>query len=477
MPTIPVDIFQGQSGDTEVDFRDDLPKNVYHVAKKLSGVNGYLRSQWGLSLFGTGQGIDQGGLWSSVFNSHFRVSNSNLIEVAADGNTTLLGPIDYNGQCTLNQTERNIAITTDSGCWLYNPVDGLRKISDPDLGAVFDTVYINQRLIHTDGEFIIVSDPGQDEEYNALKYGTAEIDPDGILGLATSSNRLLALGRDTIEWFADQPATGDTFPYVRIESQLIEAGVIGTHAKVQMNDEAGFKSIYFIGGGKNDPLAVRQVGAGNAPKVSSDEIDHLLLSYTPEQLSNSTMENRTIEGNNYVIAHLPNESIMLDLNTTAKTGRLTWTIATSKVSGIEQSARWVNGVFDPRVNAFIYGDKLNGNLGKLEKSINTEYDEVRPEFIYCATIPIGYKSINKLSIKTLPGRNEPNTQPVMFLSTTENYGLIWSQENLISRGEQGDYQHQIEVRSLGFYRGDVAIRLRLENKQPANILSVTADIE
>lgn len=476
MPKIPVDIFQGQSGDAEVDFNDDLPVNMFHVPAKISGVNGYLRSQWGLSNFAESQGIDQGGLWSSVFNSHFRVSNGELVEIDELGSVSVIGPIGYTGQCTFNQTERNIAITTDSGCWLYNSIDGLRQISDPDLGAVFDTVYINQRLIHTDGEFVIVSDPGQDEVYNALKYGTAEIDPDGIVGLETISNRLLAVGRDTIEWFADQPTTGDSFPYVRIESQLIEAGAIGTYAKVRMNDEGGFKSVYFIGGGKNDPLAIRQVGAGNAPKVSTPEIEKILLSYTSDELSTAVMENRTIEGNNFVIAHLPNETIMLDLETTKATGRFAWTIAKSKVGGVEQAARWINGVFDPRFNAFIYGDKISSVLGKLEKAINTEYGQPRSEWIYCATIPINYKSINSLTIKTLPGRNAPSTSPVIFLSTQENYGLIWSQEHLISRGGQGDYQHQIEVRNLGFYRQDVAIRLRMESAQPINVLSVTADI-
>lgn len=475
MQQVQLDIFQGQSGNSSIEYRDELPVNVYHIPKQISGVSGYLRSQWGLTSKWVGVNTSQGGIWSTVFNSQFRVSGSKLVELVG-GVLFNRGDIGYSGQCRLNQTERNIVVTTDSSCWLYNPTDGLREITDPDLGPVFDTVYINQRLIHTDGEFIIVSEPGQDDVYSALKYGTAEIDPDGIVGLETVSNRLLAVGRNTIEWFADQPVTGDSFPYVRIESQLVEAGAIATHAKVRMNDNSGYATVFFVGSGKNDSLSVMQVGAGNAPKVSTDEVDMILASYTEEEIKTTVMENRTVDGCNFVIVHLPNETLMLDLTASAAVGKFTWTMAKSRVDGKDVTARWINGVFDPNQNAFVYGDKFTGNISVLDKNINTEYGEARREFIYCSTLPIDYKSVSKLSIKTLPGRNQPSTEPVMFLSTIENFGLIWSQEHLISRGTQGNYQNQVEVRNLGFYRRDVSIRLRMESKQPVSVLSVIAEI-
>jgi len=472
MQEIPLSIFKGQHGDAKVDYRDSLPVNMYHVSMPVKGSAGYLRSQWGLSKLGESNGIDQGGIWSTVFKEHFRVAGGELIKVSSAGDVTVLGQIDYTGQCTLNQTERNIAITTNAGCWLYNDSDGLRKIGDVDLGAVFDTVYINQRLIHTDGEYIIVSDPGEDEVYNALKYGTAEIDPDGIVGLASISNRLLAIGERTVEWFADQPQDGDTFPYVRIESQLIESGCSGTHAKVMMNDSKGFKTLYMLGGGKNDPVAVRSIGAGNAPKVSTKEIDTILQQYTGDQLAGAIMENRTTEANNFVIVHLPSHTLALDVTASSQVGELAWTIQESATGG---ATRWVNGVFDPRLPAFVYGDKTNGFIGKLEKEINTQYGEVVSEQFQTPILPLAGRTVASLKLELLPGRNEPGTTPVLFLSSTTN-GLIYSDEYLVSRGEQGMYEHNIEVRVNDYMRRPVSYRFRSESAQPLNASSLTAEV-
>lgn len=467
-----VEIFQGQISDTESDYRDALPVNMYQIPKQIGAASGYLRSQWGLELLATGTGIDQGGIWSSVFKNHFRVSGGDLITIATDGTIDNLGAIDYTGQCVFNQTERNIAITTDSGCWLYNEDDGLRKISDEDLGPVFDTVYINQRLIHTDGEFIIVSDPGQDEVYDSLKYGTAEIDPDGILGLASISNRLLAIGGNTIEWFADAPVDGDTFPYVRIESQLIESGSSGTHSKVMMNDSKGFKTVYMIGGGKNDPVAVRSVGAGNAPKISTKEIDQILQGYTNAELSTAIVENRTIEASNFVIIHLPSHTLMIDLSASEALGNPTWTIQKSATT---ESSRWINGVFDPRLGAFIYGDKLDGSIGTLKKEINTQYGEIVEEIFHTPIIPFRLSTVSELSIETLPGRNEPDTEPVLFLSSTTN-GLIYSNEYLISRGIQGYYDHNIAVRVNDYFKRPASYKFRGQNAQPINVSALNLEI-
>lgn len=474
MAQVQVDIFQGQVADAEVDYRDSLPVNMYHIPKMIGKAKGYLRSQWGLELFADVLGRDGGGFWSSVFKNHFRVSNGDLITVSKNGDVTNLGSIGYFGQCTFNQTERNVAITTNSGCWLYNTLDGLRQIDDPDLGAVFDTVYLNQRLVHTDGEFIIVSNPGNDEEYDTLKYGTAEIDPDGIVGLASISNRLLAVGSDTIEWFADQPTSGDTFPYVRIEAQLIEVGASGTHAKVQMIDSNGFKSVYFIGGGKNDPVAFRQTGAGNAPKLSTKEIDQILQSYTNEELSTAILENRTIEANNFIFIHLPSHTLSFDIAASGEMGMLAWTIQKTDVSGDTPSI-WINGVYDPRNSSFIYGDKRFERLGKLTKSLSTQYGETVESIFYTPILPFKRKTVSELSLETLPGRNEPDTEPVIFISSSTN-GLIYSQEYLISMGTQGDYNHNLVVRMNDYFSRPTSYKFRVANNQPVNVSDLTLEV-
>ena len=77
-----------------------------------------------------------------------------------------------------------------------------------------------------------------------------------------------------------------------------------------------------------------------------------------------------------VICHLPRDTIVYDATLSAALGThiwYTWTTGDSPWRG-------VNGVYDPRsvddsASAWIYGDKDDNRLGKLDTTICTQYGE------------------------------------------------------------------------------------------------------
>jgi hypothetical protein len=97
------------------------------------------------------------------------------------------------------------------------------------------------------------------------------------------------------------------------------------------------------------------------------------------------------------------------------------------------------------------------------------------EIFYTPTIPFNLNTVAQLSLETLPGRNMPNTEPVLFLSSTSD-GLMYSQEYLISRGEQGNYNHNVIVRVNDFFSRSASYKFRGQNAQPINVAALTLEV-
>ena len=472
MPPVRLPIYRGDHSDLTPDWRDLLPVNMFYVPKPILGAPGYLRSSWGLELFTTGQGMDRGGYYNHLQGNHFRVSGTDLIDVASDGTVSILGSIPLIDQVSMIHSFTNQVITNNGDSYLFNPFDGFRQITDPDLLTVFDTTFNNNRLIHTDGEFLIVSDVGDDESYNPLNYGGAETNPDGILGVGDLYNKLLAFGRHTIEWYFD--AALEFFPYQRIETQLIDVGIVATHAKCRFRDNDGNPTYAFIGGGTNEPLAVKVVGQANAPKISTREVDIILEEYTEPELQDIRLEARKLENNDLLVCHLPRHTLQYDRAASIATGEPMWTIQKTNVLS-DGPARWINGVYDPRISEWIYGDITDSSIGKLTKDICTQYGNITEEIFYSPMAHYDRKSLRQLFLEDLPGRADQGTNPRIFLAATKD-GLTYGEERLLNLGTKGQYTKNFYVRKLGFAKNYLGFRFRKANELPIAVAKLTVEV-
>ena len=137
-----ISLLRGDKVDNNTDYRDSLPVNYYAVLRDIYGIKGYFLNFYGLTSVGNGQGKSRGSIWVArpTFEGHYRVSGTSLIKIESNGSITVLGDIPGSDQVSLTYSLNNLAIVADKRLYYYNPTDGLRQITDADIGDIIDIV-------------------------------------------------------------------------------------------------------------------------------------------------------------------------------------------------------------------------------------------------------------------------------------------------------------------------------------------------
>src|ERR1043165_438557 len=184
MSQIPV--LSGIATDGNAEFRTAYPVNLIPVPK-ISGVSqGYLRPADGIVLHGTGPGVDRGGInWDGVC---YRVMGSNFVSVASDGTVTTIGSVDAGSDTAkFDYSFDRLAIVCGGNAYYYNG-GALSRITDTDLGIVFDVKFVDGYFMFTDGTFLVITELNDPTSIAPLKYGSAETDPDATQGVLKVRN-------------------------------------------------------------------------------------------------------------------------------------------------------------------------------------------------------------------------------------------------------------------------------------------------
>jgi len=395
MPEAMIPIMKGDSIGVETDYRDALPVNMYAVKREILGAPGYMLNYPGLTKVGTGTGTDRGGLYNERFGNQYRVSGSKLISVSSTGSISELGDIPGTLQAAMPYSFNTQAIIADGNMFLYDPSGGFRKVTDPDLGAPIDGVWIDGYYFMTDGEYLFHTDINNESSIDPLKFATAEFMPDRSLGVAkTQDNKVIVFGRYSLEYFID--AATPNFAFQRIETRAQKIGIVATHAKCETGT-----NYYITGGRKDESVSVHIVGVGSSEKISTREIDKIISQYSEYQLIDIRMESRTENDTIFVLLHLPNETLCFNESIAKSFGKeLAWTILKTDVEG-NNTYRAINGVFDARSSQWIYGDKINGTIGKLDSLVSTHYNEIVEWLLYTPLLLLEKFSIDEIMIPDL----------------------------------------------------------------------------
>lgn len=450
----PVTLIKGDDIGIETDYRDALPVNMYAVQKQVLGAEGYMTEHDGLTLFTNGAGIDRGAVYNDRFAKQYRVSGTKLLSIDADGTTTELGTVPGTSQCRLEEcySFNTQAIIGDGKLFLYSPDGGFAEVVDPDLGNPIDGVWIDNYYFMTDGEYLFHTDVDDETAIDPLKFATAEFMPDKSLGVdKTQDNKVLVFGRYTLEYFMDLGS--DNFTFTRITSRAQKIGIVATHAKCESK---GLH--YIVGGRKNESVSVHEITLGASNKIATREVDKILAKYTEPELSDIRVESRTDKNTNFILVHLPEETLCYNQTIASAFGATyAWSILKSGVGG-ESNYRAINGVFDASNALWIYGDKREAKIGKLEQTVVTHYDDITEWELFSPFLNLEKMSIDEISIETIPGRTT-FTNGKVALSFTHN-GVTYGTEAWMLYGEPNDYSQRFIARRLGYVNNWVGIKLR-----------------
>lgn len=401
------------------DLRTALPVNLVPVPKDSGVSNGYLRPGDGIRKLTTGPGTDRGGIeWNGVC---YRVMGARLVSVDSTGGVTDHGSVGNNSlPVSLDYSFDDLAIASNENLFYF---DGstITQVTDTDLGDVIDMVWVDGYFMTTDGEFLVVTDLNDSTAVNPLKYGSSEADPDPILALKKIRNEVYALNRHTIEVFDN--VGGNLFPFQRIEGAQIQRGTVGTKACCVYDE-----TIAFLGGGRNEQIAVYRGGNGNSVKISTHEIDKVLSGYTPEQLAAVELEQRNEGSHKFLYVHLPDRTLVHDAGASEQIGEAVWFVLTSALNGF---ARYRARHFTRCYGRWLCADA--SNIGYIVNDISTHWGEkARWEF---ATKIIYNESngaiFNEIEMVGLQGSNILTGEVSTAYSTD---GLAWSNERACSVG-------------------------------------------
>lgn len=419
-------ILSGIYSDAAADWRTSYPVNLIPVPKEQGISNGYLRPADGIVLQGAGPGIDRGGInWKGTY---YRVMGTKLVSISSVGVVTLIGDVGGSGQVTFDYSFDRLAIAS-GGALYYLIGTTLTRVTDPDLGHVIDVVWVDGYFMTTDGEFLVVTELNDPTAVDPLKYGSSEADPDPILALIKIKNEVYALNRNTIEVFDN--VGGTLFPFQRIEGAQVQKGVVGTHACCEFVD-----AVAFLGSGRNEAPAIYIGNNSAATKISTREIDQILLQYTEAELSLSVLESRIDKGHQHLWVSLPDRTLVYDLAGSAAVQQPLWFVMTSGLDGYEQyRAKNLVWVFD----RWMCADPTGSSLGYLDSSLSTQYgDMARWEFGTTIVYNESRGAIfHQLELVCLTGRVALGIDPTISTSYSVD-GETWSQEKFVNIGTQGN---------------------------------------
>ena len=462
-----IQILNGIYADATPELRTAYPVNMVPVPKQSGISNGFLRPGDGIVANGTGPGIDRGGInWRGVC---YRVMGTKLVIVASNGAVTVLGDVGgpVNTLVTFDYSFDRLAIASGGRLYYWSGTT-LTQVTDPDIGTVLDVVWVDGYFMTTDGEFLIVTELSDPTQVNPLKYGSSEVDPDPVVALLKLRNEIYAMNRNTIEVFDN--VGGDLFPFARIDGAQIQKGVVGTFACCVYIDR-----IAFLGSGRNESPGIYVGAAATTQKISTQEIDELLLTYTEAQLTTVKLEARNDKSHQHLYVHLPDRTIVYDAAASEALGDQVWFTLTTTVVGFSQyRARNLVWAYDK----WLVGDPQSNSIGYLVQDTGHHWgQQVRWEFGTLIVYNEGNGAIfNRLELVSLTGSVELGTNPQ--ISTSYSFdGLAYSQDRSITVGTIGNTAKRLAWFQQGHMRNWRIQRFRGDSDAHVSFVRLEAQIE
>lgn len=457
-----IPIFNGIYADTTPDFRTSYPINMVPVPKQTGISGGYLRPADGIVESATGPGTSRGAIyWKNLIYS---VMGTRLVSYEGTATTTDIGEITGETRVRFTYGFDDLAIAADNKLYLYNNTDGLRQVTDSDLGTVKDAVWIDGYFMTTDGEFLVVTELNDPTSVNPLKYGSSEADPDPIIALQTLRNEVYALNEFTIEVFSNRG--GEGFPFQRNAGAKIPKGCVGTHANCVFMEQ-----IAFIGSGYNEAPSVYLGLNGRTTKIATREIDQILQTYTAAELRTAFLQEKVELGHRHLVIQLPRHTLVFDGNATEQTGVPIWFELSSEIVG---SGKWKADTLIWAYDRWNTFHTDNSKIGYLKDDVSTQWGEkVGWRF---GTV-ILYNEANgvlfhELELVALPGSTALDLNPIIWTQYSED-GVTWSLEKSIDAGKIGERdkrlvwfrQGKMRKRRMQRFRGNSDSRISIATLQ------------
>ena len=420
----------------------------------------------GLKLFGTaGDGPIRG-------RHNFKgtlcvVSGADFFTVNSSGVAVNRGTVGGSGPVPMadNGTELAIVASPGKGGTFVWDGSSLTAIADADFPGASDVTFMDGYLIFTkpDTDQFFLSALNDATAYDATDFGTAEGEPDDLVGCINDHRELWLFGKKTIEiWYN----SGATFPFERIAGAFVERGCLARGSIVKEDN-----SLFWLG---SDKIIYR--AAGYVPqRVSTHAVEFAIGGYANPE--NATAFSYTHEGHKFYCLSFAEATWVYDI--ASGTESPLWHNRT----GYEDNAflnRWRadNGVEVYGKN--LVGDYKNGKIYELD--LDTYQDDGNPIQRVVTSPPIHADTkrmfFNRVQVEIESGvglTSGQGSDPEAVLQWTDDGGRTWSNEHWAKVGKIGRNRWRLIWRRLG-WSYERAFRLTMTDPIKWTIIAANVDV-
>ena len=434
------------------------------------------------SISTTGDAVTGFNRGSQVMNGVvYFVNGNSLYRLSSGLAVTNLGTIPGTGQVSLANNGQYLVIVIPglSAYAFNNQGSTLTQITDTDF-IVSDTVVFKDGYFvftATDGSVFFNSALNDPLTYDALDFGTAEINPDKIVANHVNHNELFVCGEETIELF--QNIGGAGFPFQRIPGANIQKGVYAKFSLAEFDN-----TFVFIGGGRNEKASIWKVaGSSSVQKISTSAIDNAIQKFTDEEISQAFSFTFS-EGGNFFVGFtftsttIPSKTFIYDGTTSALSGQASWH---ERQTGVTDNRWRVNSIAQAYGKLIVF-DQIDGRVGELDLDTYDEYGETllwskssSPFSNQGLRVFVGELEITMeqgVGLTTGQGSN-----PQVRMDYSDDGGRTFSNEFSRSYGKIGKYEQRTIWRRLGQFPVSRVVRFTGTDPVKRNILKLEADIE
>lgn len=360
-----------------------------------------------------------------------------------------LGTVEGEARCSFADNGAQLLVLVPNGKgYIYNENAGtpFQEITDTDFtttnGKPQGVVFIDSFfVVFTDTKKIKKSAANDGLTWEPLDFGSAESDPDEIVGMEVFRNQIYVMGSETIEVFQNAGLGG--FPFQR-QGFAIQKGLSAQFAVTVASD-----TLMWLGAGKNESPSIWQLSGNDAQKISTIAIDNYLSSLSDTAISNCFAWNYSESGHFFVGFSFPNRTFVYDQSTQR------WHERESRIvnnRGIDEDVRWRHNCFVKAYGRILVGDSQDGRIGEISDSIYIEYD--RPIISKVSTAPL-YDLGNPMSVTRCElvvesgvGDYDLTPNPEVRMSASRD-GRVFNDPQSRSMGAKGEYNHRCVWRRLG----------------------------
>lgn len=407
----------------------------------------------------------------------YYVDGVTLFRLNSDFTPTDLSDIDSvditgSGQVFMadNGIQLMILVPGGSGFIFNHQTALLEEITDPDFTAnglpqaleFIDSYF----MVTTDSKKFIVSAVNDGTSWNALDFGTAESDPDKIVGLVNFKNEAYIAGSETFE--AQDNIGGTDFPFQR-NGLFLDKGLFARFSIVNTSD-----TFMFIGGSANEDPSIYSLQGNSLVRISNTGIDLILSSLTTTEMDQVTGYTYAQDHSTFVVWNLPDEAIVYGVDT----GK--WHKRQSQVpdiAGNVNTTGWRATALITAYNKVICFDTQDGRVGEVSRDFFSEYGtEIQREFDPSPLRSEAAFAMPRLEIKMEAGTGDATTTAPKIRMKMSRDAKTFTGERSRDLGAQGEFTKRAVFRRNGHFSDYAQPRFLFSETTKPVVLSVDAQI-